>query len=188
MQQLLKLVCASCSAPLDIAGDTETFACAYCGTTQRVERSGGIVSLRKVEGALRAVQRGTDRTAAELAIPRLTRELAEAKAARESELLQNKTTLESARRGRRTAALIVLAVLFLGGPPLLSLVYAHPRTAYVLTGVWILLTVVGPIWLFRKIKLPADRATEIATKHDERISRINAHIQANRQILDALPS
>jgi hypothetical protein len=182
--QLLKLVCASCSAPLDISQDTETFACAYCGTTQRVERSGGIVSLRKVEGALKAVQRGTDRTAAELAIPRLTRELAEAKAEREEALKQNTVTLEGAKRGRRMAAIIAFFVLFIAGPLVLAPFAAHPKTTYVLTGVWIVLFIAAPIWLFMKIKLPADRAKEIATASDTKIGRINEHLRANRQILD----
>jgi Arc/MetJ family transcription regulator len=40
-----------------------------------VERGGGIVSLRLLNDTMRSVQRGTDKTAAELAIRRLTDEL-----------------------------------------------------------------------------------------------------------------
>src|SRR3954470_2138593 len=80
--RLLKLNCAGCGAPLEIGTDLDTFACSYCGTQQRVQRSGGIVALRKVEGAIKAVQRGTDRTAAELALKRLAGELVEAEETR----------------------------------------------------------------------------------------------------------
>jgi cysteine sulfinate desulfinase/cysteine desulfurase-like protein len=55
----------------------DVFACAFCGSQQRVERKGGTVALHKIKGAIKAVQRGTDRTAAELALPRLEKELAE---------------------------------------------------------------------------------------------------------------
>ena len=54
----------------------ETFACGYCGTSQHVVRSGGTVSLHLGE-AIAKVQRGTDRTASELAVRRLKEDLAE---------------------------------------------------------------------------------------------------------------
>ena len=49
-------------------------ACGHCGTQQIVERSGGAIHLRGVAEALSKVQVGTDKTAAELAIARLTKE------------------------------------------------------------------------------------------------------------------
>lgn len=54
----------------------DQFACGYCGTEQIVRRQGGTVSLKMVTEAISRVQTGTDRTAAELAIRRLTEELA----------------------------------------------------------------------------------------------------------------
>ena len=64
----IALACTNCGAPLEIGSDVERFACAFCGTPQRVERKGGTVALRKLEGAIGAVQRGTDKTAAELSV------------------------------------------------------------------------------------------------------------------------
>ena len=55
----------------------ETFDCGYCGASQTVERSGGTVSLKLLTTAIRQVQTGTDKTAAELAIKRLTVEMQE---------------------------------------------------------------------------------------------------------------
>lgn len=58
----------------------ENFACGYCGTQQIVERGGGIIRLRAISEGIRLVQRGTDKTAAELALKRLPIELENLKA------------------------------------------------------------------------------------------------------------
>lgn len=67
--------CASCSAPLEIKPETTEFVCAYCGSAQIVDRSGGTVTLNLVAETLGKVQQGTDRTASELALVRLKKEL-----------------------------------------------------------------------------------------------------------------
>ncbi len=53
----------------------DRFACRYCGTELLVQRRGATVSLKPVQEAIRRVQVGTDRTAAELAIARYEKEL-----------------------------------------------------------------------------------------------------------------
>ena len=74
--RILTMKCAGCAAPLQIRPDTTQFVCAYCGAGQIVDRSGGIVTLNLVAEAIEKVQQGTDRTAAELALIRLTKKLA----------------------------------------------------------------------------------------------------------------
>lgn len=69
------LKCPSCGAKLDIYNDMEKFACGYCGNEMLVQRRGGTVALKAIEDGIRQVQKGTDRTAAELALVRLEREL-----------------------------------------------------------------------------------------------------------------
>lgn len=71
------LSCPSCGGKLQITADIERFACSYCGTEHIVRRSGGIISLAPVVEGLKKVQTGVDKTASELAIQRLTREIAE---------------------------------------------------------------------------------------------------------------
>ena len=73
--KLVSLKCPNCSGKLDIGLSIETFACGYCGANVAVERGGNIVALRLLTDAMMGVQRGTDRTAAELAIRRLTDEI-----------------------------------------------------------------------------------------------------------------
>jgi len=79
------LSCPSCGGKLDVYKDMERFACAYCGTEMLAQRRGGTVSLQAVTQAIRSLQNGTDRTAAELAIARYSGELRELQA-RQSKL------------------------------------------------------------------------------------------------------
>jgi ribosomal protein S27AE len=71
----LTLNCTNCGASLDVSEDMERFACGYCGTQQVVERRGGTVALKPLTDAIRLVQTGTDKTAAELALKRMGEEL-----------------------------------------------------------------------------------------------------------------
>jgi len=65
----------NCGGKLHITPDPHRFACAHCGSERMVRRGGGVVALAPVVEGLRQVQTGVDKTAAELAIARLTREL-----------------------------------------------------------------------------------------------------------------
>jgi ribosomal protein S27E len=74
--RFISLKCQSCGAPLQVYDDMTRFACGFCGTEMLVERRGGTVALKSIEQAIQLVQAGTDRTAAELALVRLQKELA----------------------------------------------------------------------------------------------------------------
>jgi hypothetical protein len=45
----MKLQCAGCGTLLEIGPDVTTFTCAKCGAPQRVEKQGGIVSVKKLD-------------------------------------------------------------------------------------------------------------------------------------------
>ena len=60
------LTCPNCGGKLEIYDDTDRFACSFCGGEMLVQRRGGAVSLKTIESAIRRVQAGTDKTAAEL--------------------------------------------------------------------------------------------------------------------------
>ena len=74
-EHFIPLSCASCGAKLDVYDDMERFACGYCGKEMVVQRRGGTISLKGVTDAIKQVQTGTDKTAAELALVRLLPEL-----------------------------------------------------------------------------------------------------------------
>ena len=73
----------------------ETFACGYCGASQIVERHGGTVSLKLVNDAIQKVQQGTDKTAAELAIKRLTKDLNDVGQALQNNRIQRFRSIDS---------------------------------------------------------------------------------------------
>lgn len=74
MPDLISLSCPSCGGLLQITEDIDRFACAHCGTEQLVRRAGGVVSLKPIVECISQVRIGVDKTAAELAIRRLTEE------------------------------------------------------------------------------------------------------------------
>jgi len=75
MADFVTLTCPSCGGKLEITSDIDRFACSHCGREHIVKRSGGIISLSPVMDVLKRVEVGVDRTAAELAITRLQREI-----------------------------------------------------------------------------------------------------------------
>jgi hypothetical protein len=75
MADFVSLTCPSCNGKLQIGKDLERFACGYCGTEFVVNRGGGIVSLSPVVEGLKRVERGVDKTASELAIARLSKDI-----------------------------------------------------------------------------------------------------------------
>lgn len=74
-EHFVNLNCANCGAKLDVYDDMERFACGFCGTEMIVQRRGGTVTIKAVTEAIQKVQIGTDKTAAELALARLSRNL-----------------------------------------------------------------------------------------------------------------
>lgn len=75
MPDFLTLSCPVCTGQLKITEDLNRFACAYCGTEHLVRRTDSTISLQPMVEGLRNVQKGVDRTASELAIVRLEREI-----------------------------------------------------------------------------------------------------------------
>ena len=77
MADFVTLTCPSCSGKLQINQVLQRFACSYCGTEFVVNRGGGVVSLAPVVEGLKRVEKGVDRTASELAIARLTKDISD---------------------------------------------------------------------------------------------------------------
>ncbi len=186
---LLTLSCANCSAPLEVAADLERFTCSYCGTAQIVERSGGVVSTRKLEAAISAVQRGTDRTAAELAMPRLNRELDELMEQRAQVLHRVQSRLEEARGSRRKAAIIATVSVVILWAMFVSPINPTSTLGNALQIVVFWIVAVGtPTLVYRKTKLPKFDLVQETEHLDEQIDKVREHIKANRRILDTLPT
>jgi hypothetical protein len=69
----IQLSCSNCDGALEVYDDMDRFACGYCGIKMVVQRRGGTVVLAPAE-AIHRIHIGTDETAAELALARLTEE------------------------------------------------------------------------------------------------------------------
>ena len=68
------LACPSCGGKLQITKEIDRFACSYCGNEHLVRREGGLVFLAPIAEDIRHIRGGVDKTAAELAVARLTKE------------------------------------------------------------------------------------------------------------------
>ena len=75
MTRVISLNCINCGANLEISEDMTSFACGHCGSQQIVERRGGTVILKPLVDAISKVQVGTDKTASEMAIQRLNKDI-----------------------------------------------------------------------------------------------------------------
>jgi predicted RNA-binding Zn-ribbon protein involved in translation (DUF1610 family) len=186
--QTSTLKCTSCGSSLNVSSDMERFACGYCGTDQVVLRSGGTVSLKPVEDAIHKVQVGTDKTAAELALVRLPKELAELEASWrqcEEQLAVRRGSLARGRSALNTTLVILMVISGLVGVLALGV---RPRLGLISMGVaavcWLLIIYNG--WLASK-KVNSVDAERMAAWQPfaQRIEAIKQQIAKNRQILDA---
>ncbi len=121
MDEIIALKCNSCGSKLEIYTDMETFCCGHCGTEHIVKRRGGTVSLHLAE-AVKKIQVNTNKTAAELAIPRLEKELALLKSNLNQMIAQNEVNRSTAKSTTElsTASIGCIAfILFFCGIPYL---------------------------------------------------------------------
>ena len=138
------LNCANCGARLDVYDDMERFACGYCGTEILVQRRGGAVTLKAVTEAIKKVQVGTDKTAAELATVRLRDELVYLTQL-EHAILSERIVVRRTFNGCGLAIGGVFAALFLVG--FTSAIAIWDSSAALLPGV---LGASFTVWLFWK--------------------------------------
>lgn len=185
--QLLKLSCANCSAPLEIGGDLERFACSYCGTEQIVERSGGIVWLRKVETAIQAVLRSSDRTAAELALARLDRELDETQATRAELIRMAKQQAIGVPIARALCTLMAMAVAVMLASILHAIFFGkHFHTWH--AAFWAIAIIGVLIAVYRSLHKPPTDIQQSVAELDARIADIEAQTLSNRAIVATPPA
>lgn len=76
MGDFVTLTCPTCGGKLQITPDIDRFACVHCGNEHIVKRSEGVIALQPLAESLTGLRRATDRTASEMALRRLSEELA----------------------------------------------------------------------------------------------------------------
>ena len=82
MTDFVSMTCPACGGKLGITKDIKSFICQYCGNEFLVRRGDGIISLSPIADDIRKVRVGVDKTASELAIKRIPKELVELESSR----------------------------------------------------------------------------------------------------------
>jgi hypothetical protein len=157
MSDFVTLTCPSCGGKLQITNDIDRFACGHCGNEHVVKRGGGIVALSPVVEGLAKVQAGTDKTASELAIVRLTQEIASLEVKRQ----ELRSESDNRMGGGCLLFLIPAALIFLANDKSVAMVWLVP-----------LAVIVGGWFVMQKSsegdrRLLAAIDQEIATREDE---------------------
>jgi DNA-directed RNA polymerase subunit RPC12/RpoP len=150
----INLNCAHCGGKLEVYDDMERFVCGYCGSEMIVQRRGGTVALRAITEAIKQVQVGTDKTAAELAIVRY-----------EKELWELRQSLEIAKKGDNSGgttmgcgAIVILVGVGLG--------------MAIQSGLWgIIVVLIGAALMFFGYKAPNTKRTDAILKRIEFVKR-----------------
>jgi hypothetical protein len=77
MPDLITLTCPTCGAKLKVTDQIHLLACRNCGNEHMVIRNVDAIYLAPMAQDVRGIRVGVDKTAAELAVARLTKEVAE---------------------------------------------------------------------------------------------------------------
>jgi hypothetical protein len=167
-ENFITLKCQSCGGKLEVYEDMDRFSCSYCGTEMIVQRRGGTIALKLVQEAIKKVQVGTDKTAAELALVRLNDEL--------KPLITEAVSIRNARRLSKLCFFGSGGFFAFGG--LGVLLVATDETSG-----WVLLLTVGIALLAAgRLCLPVNpRLNEIEAKIEE----MNRRIAEQKGIVDS---
>lgn len=103
---LLSLGCPNCGANLQFNPALTQFACSYCGASVAVHSEGGTVSLSRIAASVGRLESHAEKVAAELALARYEKQIAELEARLESVEHPHHT-----RSGLGCASAIVLGVI-----------------------------------------------------------------------------
>ncbi len=163
----INLNCANCGAKLEIYDDMDHFACGYCGTEMLVQRRGGTVALRAVTEAIKKVQVGTDRTAAELALVRLGKELEQLKA--------DRSQVQKKRGANDGSGCFLLVLVLMSGVAL----QASPAF-----GAFVVVMCIGAsVWWFRDAAAKDRKLLQTLAEMKSRIDQKEQEIDRTRKIV-----
>ena len=164
------LNCSNCGATLDVYDDMERFICGACGTNLLVQRRGGTVRLTSVTEAIRKVQVGTDKTAAELALIRLNDEL---------KVVGDRASAQSKAEQPELAQILSMILCFFG----IILVVMAMFVGSMGMGVVGLLMFIFFGYVF--IQLAQTRPSPALTAIEEELTELKARIEDQRRIVNS---
>lgn len=187
--EFLNMTCPNCGGSLEITKDMEVFLCGYCGKEQFVERKGGTVSLKLVDG-LAKVQKGTDKTAAELALNRLKRDLDAVNYEWEEINKQLKERRKQSEQAHHVVGGIVVCVGFVVFCVCLLISYVHQGLWTYLSYLVVFLTLAAGFYVLVIAKANGMKVHDEARKKAwepfrEKIATIQEQINKNQAVVDS---
>lgn len=183
MSEFVTLACPSCGGKLEITKDIDRFACGHCGREHLVKRSGGMVSLDPILQSLQRVEAGVGKTASELAIVRLQKEISELQAAK-------RALLESHPKPSPSPLFVFpLAIgcisLFIGGISILDNGFSMTNS-FLLFGFVLFMIGVVPLVFLRPNTKPWESTIGVQVQSlDRQISEKNRELQKNNRVVSS---
>jgi DNA-directed RNA polymerase subunit RPC12/RpoP len=210
MGDFVTLTCPTCGGKLQITPYIDRFACTHCGNEHLVKRSEGVIAIQPLAESLTGLKRATDRTASEMALRRLSEELArlgDARLQAQGKVEECQQALRERERARRKVLWDVITVV-----PVLVLVFLWPLP-FQLSGqigplsaahtedliVWLIppavVTLISALVIRHRLAAPAlkkrreqiqaDLAAAQESLHgvDEAISSVNAEQSHHRELV-----
>ena len=162
MPEFITLSCPSCGGKLEITEDIERFACSHCGREHIVKRGGGIVSLSPVVEGLKKVEIGVDKTASELALVRIEKEI--------NVLKGQRLSIDS--NGRTRFNYLVVGILFL----ILGLSFELINHSF-------LCLIPGIVFILIGLSYGANHDKNKIASLDEQIASKEAELEQNRKLV-----
>lgn len=169
----IPMKCSSCGGALEIRPEMDFFSCGYCGTALMVERKGGTIALKMVAEGLKAVQLGTDKAAAELAIQRLQRRLSEVQSRYAQAMAVWQDELANSAGGGLMLVILmgVMIVAMLLGLLMLFVGVTAKEPTIAIIG---LLFVAAGVWVFIRSRGTKGPRRDLEAKRKEAESQINS--------------
>ena len=181
---LISLKCANCGSNLEISDNMTVFNCQYCGAKQMVNRSGGHVELSLITEAVKGIQVSGEKTASELAIQRLEKEIyfASNEFTAFQQECDQKITMFSGDSKSGCLMFLMLPVVFLGFGLAITGVFQF-TDYYKNPGGGALLLLIGGALMFFSIKYFSGKADRLESQRrilraqfDKEIADKNKHI------------
>jgi hypothetical protein len=158
MPDFITLTCPTCGGKLKVTDQIHLLACAHCGNEHFVHRDGGAIYLAPLAQDVRHIRVGVDKTAAELAVARLTKEVADLDAAMEVTTAWTidqwipESSGENAARVLAIVAILLAAVSMMAGGQAM--------------GVFMLVTFIFCVSVFMYLKAQRTKAAEMVRDNE----------------------
>jgi hypothetical protein len=192
MTGFVTLSCPSCGGKLEITEDVERFACSHCGQEHIVKRGGGIVSISPLVQGLKNIEIGVDKTAAELALKRISNELVDLINEKKNLLDASPYPKEFNETNLKTmifigCILISISILLISRDPE-DFGYRCFSTFFFIAGSALVIPPLYPILTHNtkrvKEKMAWEATTGVRIKSlDEKIALINSELERNRKLI-----